>query len=257
MNNTTTAQKWAKNGGITGALAALAIFIDVQLGGVLSLLLVEPNTWLAIKAMIFGFIGVGGAGGAVAAAKDRVKIGRVQEQPQWPKPEPYPAPNIAPPAPSPTIKSPVDMALLRADLTRDEGTVYKIYLDSEGHKTAGKGHKLNKSDPEYNLPVGTDVPEARVDEWFSQDVTTAVRDAEIVVDNLWSHPEPVIRAMINMAFNMGREGLSEFTETLRLLSDREYIKASLEALNSLWSDQVGKRADRVAALIASGAKYPS
>ncbi len=143
-------------------------------------------------------------------------------------------------------QEPLNMSALRAELKVDEGVMYETYHDSEGFRTAGIGHKLLETDPEYSMPIGTEVSAERVQQWFNSDVSTALSDARAVVTDFDSHPEMVRRNLVNMAFNLGREGLSKFKKTLALINQRRYSEAAEESLNSLWADQVGKRATRLA-----------
>lgn len=147
----------------------------------------------------------------------------------------------------------IDMTKLRNELVRDEGVRDEVYEDSLGNRTAGIGHLLIPSDKEYTKPVGTPVPKTRIDSWFASDITKAIADARSLVPQLETHPPEVVRAVINMAFNLGRKGLGEFRNTLKHINAREYQAAALESQNSLWADQVGARSDRIAAAL-SGAE---
>ncbi len=59
-------------------------------------------------------------------------------------------------------------------------------------------------------------------------------------------------ALLDMAFNLGMEGLAEFKNMLMAIEHGAYQKASCHALNSKWADQVGKRAEDVAHMIETG-----
>lgn len=60
-----------------------------------------------------------------------------------------------------------------------------------------------------------------------------------------SHPE-VQRVLINMAYQMGINGLCGFSATLSLLQGKDYAKAADEMLNSRWAKQTPSRAQRLA-----------
>ncbi len=72
---------------------------------------------------------------------------------------------------------------LRVELEQDEGCKYHIYLDHLGLPTAGVGHLLKGTDPEYNKSVGTVVSPERVAEWFEQDVQITLNDCKKVFDD--------------------------------------------------------------------------
>ena len=168
----------------------------------------------------------------------------------------YEAPDLAPVKPVVRPVAPrtpgIDVQRLRAELKADEGYRDRIYLDTTNHKTAGIGHMLTPDDPEYMQDVGTIVSSLRIDEWFNNDISQAISDAKEVVQDFDRHPQAVKHALVNMAFNLGKSRLSGFTNTLRLINAGHYSEAATEALNSKWADQVGKRALRVSAMIASG-----
>ena len=48
--------------------------------------------------------------------------------------------------------------------------------------------------------------------------------------------------LINMAFNMGVQGLLGFKNTLRYISEKNYNQAAANMRKSLWAQQVGRRA---------------
>lgn len=52
--------------------------------------------------------------------------------------------------------------------------------------------------------------------------------------------------LINMAFNMGIEGLLTFKNTLRFIAERNYVQAAANMRASLWFRQTGTRASELA-----------
>lgn len=61
-----------------------------------------------------------------------------------------------------------------------------------------------------------------------------------------NQPEHIQSALINMCFNLGISKLLGFKKMIAALTVKDYTKASLEALDSLWAQQVGDRAKDVA-----------
>ena len=93
---------------------------------------------------------------------------------------------------------------LREEIEADEGCVYKIYRCSEGYPTAGVGHLLTEWDEEYyDKPIGTPVPEEKVQEWFVNDVQTAINDCNDIFNSFEKLPEDIQHVLINMAFQLG------------------------------------------------------
>lgn len=82
-------------------------------------------------------------------------------------------------------------------------------------------------------------------------------DIELTLDELyenlnWLASIDVTARMIlvDMAFNMGVPRLLGFKNTLRYIREGEYLKASVEMLDSRWAAQVGKRAKDLSNLMA-------
>lgn len=59
-------------------------------------------------------------------------------------------------------------------------------------------------------------------------------------------------ALLDMAFNLGINGLLKFKNMLRYMSFSEWRSAAKECLNSKYATDVGKRAQRIAHLIETG-----
>lgn len=59
-------------------------------------------------------------------------------------------------------------------------------------------------------------------------------------------PEAVQEALVNMGFNLGMNGLMDFSTTLGHLQACRYAEAARAMLASTWARQVGARAERLA-----------
>ena len=134
---------------------------------------------------------------------------------------------------------------LREDLERDEGCVYKVYLDHLGYETFGIGHLIRYHEEEYGWSVGTDVDERRVQEVFAQDVQTVLSDCEKLYDDFYKLPEEAQLIIANMMFNMGYTRLSKFRGMKRGVDSRNWEEAADEMVDSRWYTQVTNRADRL------------
>ena len=94
---------------------------------------------------------------------------------------------------------------LREEIEADEGCEYKIYRCSEGYPTAGIGHLITEWDEDYyDKPIGTPVPEEKVQEWFVNDVQTAINDCNDIFNSFEKLPEDIQHVLINMAFQLGK-----------------------------------------------------
>ncbi|WP_065059534.1 glycoside hydrolase family protein [Paraburkholderia tropica] len=138
---------------------------------------------------------------------------------------------------------PTNLALLIADLRRDEGVRYSPYMDTTGHLSVGVGRNLTV----FPLPAGWTYPltDAQVNQLLTQDLqnTFAQLDAKLP---WWRTLDAVRQRVIaNMAFNLGVAGLMTFKTALGAMQRGSYAIAAAAMLNSQWARQVGMRAQRL------------
>lgn len=136
----------------------------------------------------------------------------------------------------------MNLALLRADLTRDEGKRSKVYFDSLGIPTAGVGRNMRDvglSDEEINFLLDNDIAKVlkQLDEklgwWRTLD---EVRQ----------------RVLANMCFQLGINGLLNFKNTLKAVQESRWDDAAAGMKNSLWGKQTPVRVDRLAEMMRHG-----
>ena len=138
---------------------------------------------------------------------------------------------------------------LLLDLIADEGLREDAYADAGGVWTIGVGH------------TGPDVRRGLA--WSRQACLEALqRDVARVEQGLdqrlrwWRHLSAERQDVLaNMAFNLGVEGLLGFRHTLDAVQAGDYVQAAAHMLASEpWRSQVGRRAERLAAQMRSGAR---
>ena len=139
----------------------------------------------------------------------------------------------------------MDLKILKEELTADEGREYKIYKDHLGYNTFGIGHLITKDDPEFDMEVGSEVSETRVDECFLNDVQKVINDCYILYDDFNDLPEQAQLIIANMMFNLGRPRLSKFKGMKAGVDSRDWNKAADEMVDSRWYTQVPNRAKRL------------
>ena len=123
---------------------------------------------------------------------------------------------------------------LKTQLIRDEGRRHVGYADTEGHLTIGVGHK-----------VTTPISDAAIDQILEDDIHAARAECELIP--FWTNLSEIRQAvLINMAFNMGFQGLMGFRRMLAELDAGNWNQAAQELLDSRYTKQVGARADRLA-----------
>jgi len=136
----------------------------------------------------------------------------------------------------------INTILLAQELTRDEGSRSKPYLDTVGKSTIGVGRNLTDvglSDDEILMLLKNDIDRVldeldRVLPWFRS-----------MSDNRQ-------RCLANMSFNLGLPTLLQFAATLAAMQAGRYDDAAAGMLDSRWSSQVGDRAKRLAQMMRDG-----
>jgi GH24 family phage-related lysozyme (muramidase) len=148
---------------------------------------------------------------------------------------------------------------LREELAEDEGCKFEIYLDHLHLPTFGIGHLIKEHDPEYGLPVGTEVSEDRVRKAFNLDIAVTIEDCRRLCDNVGvdfneldlRYPDGAL-ALCNQCFNLGYPRHSKFKKMWAAVAEamedpKAWLTVAAEAEDSRWFDQVPNRAKRITA----------
>lgn len=129
--------------------------------------------------------------------------------------------------------------------TADEGGDRPVsYVDTEGHLTGGIGHKLTSAE-KGKYPEGTEIPQSVRSAWFEKDQVKAEEAAISLLPE--GAPLEVVAIIGNMAFNLGKTGLSKFKNMFAAIEAKDYETAADEMVNSKWFKQVGNRSKRLVA----------
>ena len=158
-----------------------------------------------------------------------------------------------------------DRKALAAQLDRQEDFRVRIYLDSKGILTVGRGHALGSvplSDVMRNLmsmPGVMDVPFSAeaLEVQFVQDAAEAERQVEALANlrgvdfNALASRQQ--QALVNMCFQMGPGRLGGFVKMWAALAVGDMAEAERQALDSKWAreDSPG-RAKEVARMLGEG-----
>lgn len=133
----------------------------------------------------------------------------------------------------------MDKGLMTAELEIEEGRVGHAYLDSLGFLTLGIGRLVDErkggriSDAEINLLCSNDI-----------DAKMAEMDLRLPWWRVLSEVRQ--RVLLNMAFQMGVDGLAKFKNTLDYIHNGRYDDAAKGMLASMWAQQTPARALRMA-----------
>jgi len=130
-------------------------------------------------------------------------------------------------------------------ITEDEGFVSHVYKDSEGYWTIGHGILVDE-----RRGGGIHLEESLYI------VKKRLYNLSTHIEHYWPWVESISplrqSALLQMAYNLGFNGLRGFRKMLFAMEQGNYSLAADEALDSKWARQVGARAERIANLIRQG-----
>jgi lysozyme len=140
---------------------------------------------------------------------------------------------------------------ITAQLVRDEGLRLNAYRDGKGKLTIGYGHNLD-ANPVAGLSASSTLTDDQALRLLHADILDAMRRLETALPWSASIDDARFGVLVNMAFNLGIDGLLTFRKTLALVRDGHYTDAGAEMLDSVWAGQVKGRARRLAKQMATG-----
>ncbi|MBE0370295.1 glycoside hydrolase family protein [Pseudoalteromonas sp. MMG013] len=131
---------------------------------------------------------------------------------------------------------------LKAQLICHEGLVCKPYKCTAGKLTIGVGRNLQERG----------ITEQEAEYLLDNDITMVLGQVskQLPVFNQLSEVRKLV--LLNMAFNLGIQGLKRFKKMLAALCVEEFNLAAQEMLDSKWAEQVGYRAKELADMMAKG-----
>ncbi len=137
---------------------------------------------------------------------------------------------------------PSDYDALKTSITGHEGLKLFPYRDTVGRLTIGYGRNLTD--------VGISREEASM--LLDHDLVTAVVSCQQHFSWFNQLDAARQRVLAEMCFNLGLQGLLEFTRMLQAVQNGHYATAAAEMLRSSWAGQVGYRARRLSSLMQTG-----
>jgi len=131
------------------------------------------------------------------------------------------------------------MDKLQKQLMRDEGFVSYAYHDSLGYLTLGIGRLVDSR-------RGGGISEDEAMYLLNNDIANRVESLSRRIPWIKDLDEARTGVLINMAFQMGVNGLLGFKNALACVETGDYDGAAAGMLNSLWARQTPERAARLA-----------
>lgn len=153
----------------------------------------------------------------------------------------------------------MNIDLLKSEIIRDEGFCAMPFLNESGKLVTGIRRNLDDCPltPDEVSVVGHDGRAEKItleaaSHLLGNDIK---RTCEALNRSLpwWRDLDEVRRrVLVNMAFDLGVSGLLGFHTTLGWIRQGHYASAAGEMLLSVWSEQVGDRATRLARMMRTG-----
>ena len=143
----------------------------------------------------------------------------------------------------------MNLERLMESVKQHEGYRNKVYLDTLGKRTVGVGHlcveDFWEDDKEYE--------EKFLMEILAEDLQNAIKGArELKEEHSCTDIDEIAQEIIvEMVFQLGKNGVSKFKNMWKALSEHNYTGASYEMLDSKWAKQTPNRAKSMAELMKS------
>jgi len=128
---------------------------------------------------------------------------------------------------------------LKDFIIKHEGISLKPYYCPAGKLTIGVGRNLQDNGISYNEVIYL----------LENDIDRCIRELRTIFKDFDELPENIQIALIDMIFNLGKTRFLKFKNMIQAIKDRDFKRASEEAKNSHWCEQVGKRCEDVVALL--------
>lgn len=127
-------------------------------------------------------------------------------------------------------------------IKQHEGTELRMYICPAGYRTVGTGHNLDAN------PIS----QRAADVILEDDIEACRKQLEFNLS--WFNQLDEVRqaALIDLAFNLGWQGLGRFRRFLSAMSRRDYAVAGAELVDSKWYSQVGNRGPRIVKMVQLG-----
>ena len=102
-----------------------------------------------------------------------------------------------------------------------EGYKNEVYHDTLDKPTCGIGHLLTASERE-DYPVGTEVDDYQIKEWYMEDITVALEAAKKQAGILSTDDDDIVIALTSVNYQLGRSWTKKFPTAWKCLCHKEY-----------------------------------
>lgn len=134
------------------------------------------------------------------------------------------------------------MEKLLESIKINEGFEPRVYKDTLGIDTIGYGFAIK------DLYLDEDIAQ----QILEKKVNKLLKVVDSRFDWFKFMPDEIKEVVVEMCYQLGVTGFSKFKKTIKLLSDRNFTKASTEMLDSLWAKQTPNRALKLSNIVKEG-----
>ena len=127
------------------------------------------------------------------------------------------------------------------NIKRHEGFEPKVYQCTEGYDTIGYGFTIK------DLEIDKDV----ADLILMKKLHTLLQRITIAFPWFENIDNIAKSVVVNMCYQLGLRGFSQFKKTIYYLETEQYEEASMEMLDSLWAKQTPNRANELSELMST------
>ena len=127
------------------------------------------------------------------------------------------------------------------NIKRHEGFEPKVYECTEGYDTIGYGFTIK------DLEIDKDV----ADLILMKKLHTLLQRITIAFPWFENIDNIAKSVVVNMCYQLGLRGFSQFKKTIYYLETEQYEEASMEMLDSLWAKQTPNRANELSELMST------
>ena len=135
---------------------------------------------------------------------------------------------------------------LTQQLEQDEGTSATVYQDQFGFWTLGTGRLVDKRKP------GAGLRQVEIDFMLQNDIDDRINAVGKALPWFQNLDDARQGVLLNMAFQLGTDGLLAFHTTLGHVQAGNYAQADADMLQSPWASQTPGRAKRLSTQMETG-----
>lgn len=169
--------------------------------------------------------------------------------------------SAAPASTASTTSQPLDISAIQNLIEQHEGKEATAYRDTEGNLTIGVGFNLDAEGAQQQIEAlglnyasvcdgQVSLSDAQINTLFDSSVNTAIAGARACVSNFDSLPSEKQAVVVDMVYNLGESGFSQFKETIAAIEQSNFAAAAAQMKDSEWYTQVGTRGVQDVALMA-------